>query len=391
MKLLWLLLFIYGMGFSLHGFSIEKAVPFFRSPLSAFPSGETSLKNLENSFVHDDKQASFLVDKDNRVFWLDSDKLLKDTDFSNDNMAYNIISTSLRSKPGWKEDNLLFLPPLSRLQVLGFFENWAHVQFDKIEGYVDANNLVLKADFASFALDEKNIWRQVLYREGEFVQLDQKQSLSISKVQRWSTRPDLGIVVGSVEHMQLPLRSHVKIRRMENQSWKISFLAQHGEVYWLPPESSEEKKLEPASEKTLTTDELLKRQIHFVAIHPNNPKIGLVSANGIFYTMDGILWKKIEQFKNQDLPVTISEPGDLFVSNFRSFDHGKSFHPFLRWDHVTKIIQNEKKKVPPTLKITNIEPLKDSLIKIYIDTGVNAFSLTGNPHAGYKADWKVTH
>jgi hypothetical protein len=365
----------------------EKAIPFYRNPQSQFPSGELPLKALESTFIRNDKQASYLVERDQRVFWLDADKLLKDTDFPDDTTGYNIISTSLRAKPGWKEDSKIFLPPLSSLKIIGFFENWAHVEFDKVDGFVDANNLLLKADFAGFALSDKNIWRQVLYREGEFVQLDHQETISISKVQKWSTRSDLGIVAGTVPNMQLPLRSHVKIKKVENQNWKMSLLPQHGEVYWLSQTSPSSTEI--ADDDSLTTEQLMKREINSVAFHPKNSKIGLVSSGGIYFTKDGTTWKKIDQFKNQDFPVTITEPGDFFVGNFRSFDQGKTFFPFLRWDRLTSLIQAEKNKVPPSLKITKLESVDQNQIKIQIDTGIHQMSLIGNPHAGYKADWRV--
>jgi hypothetical protein len=274
------------------------AIPFYQSPHSLFPSGESSLLNLEKNKISIQKEASFLVEKDRRNFWVSSRDLVRDSDLS-ENTAITVTSTQIREMDSWKSPYIATLPAGTKLQIVKLKETWAEVIFEsvgKIQGWIDLNNLILKADFAAFIqVKGKDQWQTVRYREGTQLITEDNLQIDLDRVSKMKTKPDLGISIAQDERQNLLIRQHLKIIKNDNDQWNVSKLSGHGAVYWKSSAS-----LSPANteiiEPGISTDDLLKREVVSVSFHPKNPKIGLASAQGIYMTLDGKIWRPIKSF-----------------------------------------------------------------------------------------------
>jgi len=369
------------------------SVYFYRSTQSLFPSGQVSKKILLKNKIRSTKENTYLVTRDRKTFWISADKILRATDLD-DALAINVITCALRKGPDWSTENLIQIPPLTRLEILNFENSWAYVRFQSVgsylTGYVDLNNLIVKADFASFALTDKNEWRPVKYREFSTLVTDQNDRIPIDKVQRMRTRQDLGIVAVRDDQLGLSLKNHVTLKKIEGGSWILSELKGHGQVYWKEkspiPTRSESLLLED-SQDSVDTETLLKREIRYVAFHPKNPNWGLVSASGIYMTTDGELWSKISQFKSQNHPVTIDKDGTMIVGSFQSQNFGKTFTSYLRWEKIARLIEINEAKPPTTMSLAAAEFDENGFLVLTIESGSKKVKVHGVPSE--VGSWKM--
>ena len=138
-----------------------------------------------------------------------------------------------------------------------------------------------------------------------------------------------------------------------------------------------------------TTQDIFKRKIFSMAVHPQNPRLSFVSANGIFSTLDGETWKKISFFKDHNHPIAISKTGDIFVGPYISQDDGKTFHPFLRWDKVAWAIHHKKNMTHESLSLQKIKLLDDvgKKISITVKAKDKTYSFLSKNHG---QTWAIT-
>jgi hypothetical protein len=293
--------------------------------------------------------------------------------------AKNLIPCAVRTKASWISDILISIPSLSKLTVLSTDSSWAFVEFstgsESLRGYVDLNNLVLKIDFASFVLTTKNIWRPVQYRELGLVVLDKNDKIPLSEVKAMVTHPERGIIAKKEDKLSLSLKNQVTIQRFESGEWNVSRIKNHGEVYW--QYTTPEVWQTPSDEQCLTTDQLLKREIAAVAFHPKNPKWGVVSAQGIYITTDGKRWAPVSSFAKRDYPVAVNSKGDIVIGNYRSRNFGRSFEPYIHWEQLTQMIEQQTKKTVPILQIKNVSFNEWDELKIDLDTSGRQIKISG--------------
>jgi hypothetical protein len=372
----------------------ERGLFFYRSPQSLFPSGQISRKELEQGRTRTENDKTYLIEKDSKQMWLPASQVLRDMDLSLSltadglpqmqdlGAAINLIPCSLRAKSDWTSDMVTFIPALTKMKVISYESTWAQVEYhdlnQTLRGFVDLNNLVLKSDFASFVLTDKNQWRPVLYRELSELVLDQKEKINLNKIKELITRPERGIISQANAKFSLNLKSQVTIHRLESGEWNVSQLKGHGEVFW--KYETPEVWQEPDQSDELTTDQILKREITSVAFHPENPKWGILSSQGIFITTDGEKWAPVKSFGHRNYPVAISSHGDIVVGSYISYNFTKSFEPYLRWEQLTKIIESRTKKNLHTMQMKEVAFLSTNELKITLDTGTShSVSLKGSP------------
>jgi hypothetical protein len=357
-------------------------VYFYRTTQSLFPSGQASKKLLQKNKVRAISENTYLVTRDRKTFWIAADKILRVSDLADDT-AINVIHCSLRKGPDWNTESLIQVPPLTRLEILKFENSWALVRFQSVgasmTGYVDLNNLIVKADFASFVLTEKNEWRPVKYRELSHLVTDQGDRIPIDSIQRMRTRSELGIVAVREDKLGLSLKNHVLIQKIEGGSWILSDLKGHGQIYWKDKPETFQGHLSVELQDTFDTDSLLKKEIHSVAFHPKNPNWGLVSAHGIYMTTDGERWAKISQFQNQNHAVSIDKDGTMIVGSFQSKNFGKSFQSFLRWEKIARLIEINESKPPQQMNLVASEFDENGFLILTIDNGVKKIKVRGLP------------
>lgn len=407
---------------------------FFRSPDSLFASGQASHSELAKKKFKEFEEVFFIALKDGRTFKIPYDHMIRDIDLSTRvgntrngkvglligikgpwlsvvdgsgkrdwwnlsevmpvpddlGLAQNINTILLRKSPNWKAEALSEIRNPTRFRILSIQDNWAEIaMFTDLEqkGWVEMGALVTKYDFASFVLPKKGKWTSVKYRQGANLVTGNGSKIKIDEAQAIMTRPDLGMMTKEMESFSLRQRSYMKIQSWESVSWAVSRLPGHGEVFWKT--SSLDKQLQSTSvSQTVSYDEVLKRPIFSVAFHPKNPRIGIISAEGIFITEDGITWRKIPQFQNDNLPVAISSEHEFFVGDHRSQDSGKTFKPFLKWEQMATLMESRTHKGPRILRLIKIEPRSDKRVSVEIDNGIKTKQFIGSTKFGLVTQWK---
>jgi hypothetical protein len=371
--------------------NVQKGVYFYRTPQSLFSSGQTSLDFLKNSKIRTEKDHSVLINQDNKHFWLSSDKILRDTDVyvpGSLGFGINLISSTLRKEPKWTSDAVFHIPSHTKMEILKYDSGWAQVEIqtstEKYVGYVDMNNIVIAADFASFILNKKKQWKPVLYRELSTLVLEKNERIDLGDIQALITLPNRAIVSVRNDKLGLSLRNQLQIERVEDGEWNVSQLKGHGEVFW--KKESEDTVVE--DEHYISTEEILKKEITSVAFHPKNPKIGLVSSEGIFLTTDGIKWKQLRSFGKLNFPVAINDAGDMIVGIFYSKNKGESFNSYMKWELLTQLIDFRAQTAIRNLQISEVDFHDTKRLRITWDTGLRKVNIAGNPD--FPDSWKLT-
>lgn len=419
------------------GLKVQAGIPaqhFFRSPDSLFASGQASFSDLEKKKFKEFQEVFFIAQKDGRSFKVPSDFIIRDIDLSTRigntrtgklglvigikgpwisvvdgsgkrdwwnlseampvpddlGLAQNINPILLRKSPNWKAESLHEIRGPTKFRILKISDSWAEVAlFTDLDqkGWVEMGALVTKYDFASFVLPKNGKWTSVKYRQGSELVTGGGQKIKIETAQAIMTRPDLGLISKEMESFSLKQRSYMKIQSWESVSWAVSRLQGHGEVFWKT--SAIDQQLQNTTiAQTVSYDEVLKRPIFSVAFHPKNPRIGLISAEGIYMTEDGITWRKVPQFQNDNLPVAISTEHEFFVGDHRSQDSGKTFKPFLKWEQLATLMESRTHKGPRILRLIKIEPRTDKRVSIEVDNGIKSKQFIGSTKYGLVTQWK---
>lgn len=415
----------------------SKGIHFFKTPQSLFPSGQSHRRLLEKAELREEWKYSFLVQHQQKKFWLQSQDILRDLDLAstaiseNDRvqwriqkkegawlqvknpktgqitwlsqrelrpdpkdlgLAVNLISTSLRQGPKWESELRVMIPPLSSLRLIQMKNNWAYVSFEsvgEIQGWVDLSSLVLKADFASFAQLKDGRWRPIKYRENDQLILDKDDRIDISEAEQLITRPDQAIIVRKISGFDIPLRSTVSILKIDADRWGLSSLPGHGLVYW-------KKNMEDSVDFTalgdsehLKTEELLRREITAVAFHPKDPLLGLVSAGGVYFTKNGEDWTLLSGFREQNQPVSFGPQGQWIVGSSWSRDQGKTFQSFVSWDKLGSLLMTQSSVSPKVLKLTDVKPLDNQRLRLLVDTGTGQYSFVADVDGSRALNWRL--
>lgn len=421
---------------SLQSEAALSARSFYRRPDSLFASGQAPPFVLDKRKTREFQEFNYLIQKDKVSMKLPSQFLLRDMDLSmklahakngetgqvigtrgpwafvvsgaknekswwalNDGlpipddrgMAIPLTTVHLRAEPEWKTQILRNIPARTRLRLIDFRGDWVLVSLltdTNVKGWLDINSVVLKHDFASFILPIEGQWTPVRYRQGTNIITSSGQKIPIERVQALMTRPDLGILTQDIPSQALYQRSFVTIKSWESLKWGVSTLPGHGEVFW-KDEGSHPNLQAKTEDDSISFEEILKKPIFSVAFHPNNPRQGVIAAEGVFITADGLNWKKLAQFENDNLPVAISAEHEIFVGQYRSTDQAKSFHPFLKWEQIAAMIEGRSQKGSRILRLVRIQPLNAKKVEIEIDTGTKVARLIGSTKFGLVTEWKT--
>ena len=424
------------------------AIKFYQSPQSSFSSGEIHRKDLEKNWLGDHDEFSYLVQNGKKQHWVKADWIATDLHLSQTvysqktsrtyrslkvqgsyllgeletpakgslktvewlslrdltplpedmGFALTLTSVQVRQLPSWKSDSVMTLPSQSRLKILKMEDTWALIEFEsvgKISGWVDLSNLLTKYDFAAFAMTKEQQWLPISYREGSSLIVNSgkgsPQKIPLSQITGLLTRPDLGISLVTEDSKNLLLRQNLNILKVDAEKWSISKLSGHGEVYWRKPSN-----VLPTAAKGLTaqemaeglnTEELLKREITSVSFHPQNSNLGIASSQGIYLTTDGKFWKKLSQFKNQSFAVLIDAQSLLYVGGLRSFDLGKNFSPFLRWESLSQLIEQKNKRPSNQMRISQLSIPRPGILQMEVETDIGKVRLAARNSVDTLSKW----
>lgn len=416
----------------------DSALSFYRSKQSLFPSGQVSRSELERKLTHSETEVAYRSAWDNKEYTLQADQIVRDIQVArfvetsqptplyslnrsdsqtlktltqktaleivavedfwarvkekngvlqgwvplftlqnthDDTGVYtNIIDTYLRKEAASSSPVLTTLPRLKRVIPLEITKHFLKIQYENQIGYVDITHFISRADFASLAYHPKKGWLTVRYRNNDTVVTKDGDAVPLKEILGYITSNNRGIIKKADMSYGPPLRARVEILKQEAHVWGVSQLAGHGQVWWKRKDLLLEK-AKPASASTITTEELMKREIYSIAFENKNSVRGLVSSEGIYRTEDGLTWTLMPQFAKNNYPVSIHPNGTWFVGSFKSKNKGKSFEPFIRWDIIAKAIESAYHRNPRILKLTQIEALPNSKILIHVDTGSSKVKL----------------
>ncbi|MBC7372046.1 MAG: hypothetical protein H7326_10795 [Bdellovibrionaceae bacterium] len=217
-------------------------------------------------------------------------------------------------------------------------------------------------------------WIGISHRENGYLMTTDKQKIPLGDFIAFSPYQDRAVVSQKLTDDGPSIRSRVEIVSRKAHRWTLSQLADHGEVWWRSEELS--AGTQPQDTNRITSDQLMKREVHSVAFGAGKSSLkAIASANGVFRTDDGKTWSEIAQFTGQNFPVSIHPDGIWYVGSYRSYDEGKTFENYIRWDKLAQQIQDSIHKMPRHLRITGIESMPHSKIRILVDTGVQKIKM----------------
>lgn len=292
---------------------------------------------------------------------------LLEAPFEDTGVYVTLIDTFLRKTPQNSSEIVTTIPRMIRVTSLGIEKTFLKVQYQGHTGYLDMANLAGRGDFAMWAYHKTKGWLGISHRENAYLLTVNGLKLPLEDFLAFNPYTDRGVVSQKLTEDGPSIRSRVAIANNRAHRWALSQLEGHGAVWW---RMEEPEALKPSvAENTLTNEQLLKREVVSYAFAPKGTK-GIASAKGVFRTEDGKTWKEIPQFAGQNYPVIIHPDGVWFVGNYRSFDDGKTFEAYIKWDKLAQTIQVGMNLPPRHLRIANIEPLSHSRIRILVDTGV---------------------
>lgn len=361
-------------------------VPFYRSPMSAFASGQIQLSHLVKTQKKTEIQDNITVLWNAKHYQVSSQDLITDQDLVSNKKSMklniiekdrgqftNIVDTYLRSGASYDDSIITTIPKRNFLTPIAIKGSWLQVKFKTHIGFIDLNHCVGRADFAQMILTDH--WQDVQFRSGEYVVTKENRKIPISEIIDYLANPNKAVFISTKENQPL-LNSDVIIIKKDTTPWMTSFLPEHGQVYW---QMKDEQQAHSLKEKPhISTDEILKGEIFSYSVDQKNQKNALVAKNGIFKTTDGANWEYIQMFKNQNYPVLIHDRL-WFVGPYLSTNQGQSFTSYLRWDKITELIQSKKNMVPKKIEIKNLSMTQSNKISLLIDTGNFKIQLTGIP------------
>jgi len=153
----------------------------------------------------------------------------------------------------------------------------------------------------------------------------------------------------------LPSGTKLKIIAEENLRWGRAKLTDLGEIWWPMNEEFDDDK-DSKIHENLSTDAIFKRKIFDMASSPAIPSLKFVSAQGIYRTVDGKEWARINQFQDKNYPIAIAGNGAVFVGPYVSDDQGETFQQWIRWDSLVNTLRRHTRVTPQTLQIQEIRP-----------------------------------
>jgi hypothetical protein len=427
---------------------LPEAIRFFKSPESLFPSGQASREDLEKNSVSAQTQVDYTALWNKQTYHLKSPQILKEFQLitqaqtlrmtlsrreprtsakvvipvtpaekvkviesrqfwtqiefkkqigwvptsdlkpvSEDlGLAMSFVDSFLRKKPNYESE------PLTTISKNTFFKNyqvtgqWLQVEYKNKLGFIDINHVYLRADFAKWAHHRKMGWIRTKNRENHFLRTEDQILLPLEEI--------TGLIGGTHRALMLEstpdgpqIRSLVQLKSLEGQQWKSSHLKGHGLVWWKKSDTSlGAAPLATEAPKTLSTEQILDKDIFSYSFVDAKSFKGLISARGVYKSNDGLTWQKIETFAGNNEPVAIIPNKGWYVGAYRSLDEGKTFEPYIRWDKMTESIVTHYSRAPLFMKILKIEGHKNNRLQLTIDAGFRKINLQSSRD---QSEWVV--
>lgn len=295
------------------------------------------------------------IPQDHGVFVLLMDSFLR----KKPEQGSSIISTAFQGSR-WRSDRL----------VGSFLE----VQHQGLKAYLDLAHLAHVSDFALQAKHRREGWMRILGRTHGFLLSEKQESFPLQEFEEFQIDPQRALMKRSLGNQGPAIRSRISLVPGPKFLWNQSWIENHGLVWW---KSEEDFTLPGQTQTSLTRQEIFRKQLF--SFSESSSKKALASQRGVYKTLDGDRWEKLEQFHDQTLPVLIHPSGPWYVGSFRSTDGGDSFEPFLRWDKITEQVQRSLGRPPLYLRLIGLEaPSSPRHVDVIFSTGLGELKLRGD-------------
>lgn len=355
----------------------EPSLTFFRSPYSAFPSGVADLTILNSTKKQIKSEIWYFVESQFQTKWVPaSDLVFIDLNpiTSVDNQFGFVKETTptLRLNSGWRNGSPI--PEGTKVTITSIRSDWS-CGFDEAKKpvCVSSNKVILPIDAALKIKTISGQWHDIKARKKHLFVTTKNTFIPISKVLEWKPDTHVAFLRSSLPENSFNLLKNdfhspylkVVIKEKEVRKWNQSLLENHGPIWWQEPN------LKKANEAPIiiTTEELQSRTIFSKATPTLSKNLSLVSANGIFISKDNSSWKHLSQFGEDNHPVAIGPKNTLIVGDQISFNEGKTFQNYLRWDQIALQAQTSLNHPPQHLKLHTINFVAPNSLEIQIETG----------------------
>lgn len=371
-------------------------ISYFKSPTSRYSSGETNLYrltqtqvqninsqkiNIENSFYfYKNQKISTQLLKTTTARDLSKSESLRDLGF-----YLTLKKTAFKLTADEKSKTIFMISQKNKFQPLGYSNGFVLTKINHIKGYVNILDCISKFDFAKAVYAQhptKNLkqWFYVKTKYPDHVETVDGQTIYLNNVEGLFQDSTKAII--TTTNQMLPLGTALEIKtESATNIWYQSKLPGHGIVYW-QKKSSDFKK----ENKKIKIDELLKKEIAFVSFNPKNPRQALVSAKGLYMTLDGENWIEIEQFKDYSGPVLFYNEFLIFAGNYKSIDGGATFENYIQIEKLSAAISGTMGFDPKRLQVKKIKTISPFKLEVDLDIGSRVIKVQTPVYA---QDWKV--
>lgn len=368
----------------------EPTIYFFRSPYSSFSSGVTDLSILSKSKKQIKSEVWYFIESQSENKWVPaSDLVFIDFIHSNSiNSQQGLIketTPTLRLINGWR--NSSSISEGTKVTITSIRSDWScGLDKEKKPVCVPSDKVILPIDAAQKIKTISGRWYDVKARKKHLFVTTKNTFIPVSKVSEWLPDSKVAFLRNSMPENSIELLKNnfhipylkVTIKGQEVRKWNQSLLENHGPVWWQEPNL---KKMNE-SPIFITTEELQSRTIFSKAKPALSKNLSIVSANGIFLSKDNSVWKHLSQFGEDNHPVAIGPKNTLIVGDQISFDEGKTFQNYLRWDQIALQAQTSLNHPPQHLKLHTINFVAPNSLEIQIETGykmlIFKFNTTNN-------------
>jgi hypothetical protein len=414
--------------------SLDSAVPFFKSPNSPFPSGQANRNILLNSLIGSSSDLQFRVLWNGQEHLVEHSSLLREIELStrvviknptplrllaelesstlaslkpgqvlevvshrgpwvrvkfSANKLFGYVLTSevkpdftdiqrytslsdliLKKEPSAKSRSLLIVNRLSQLDLVEIKNEWGLFKTQSRQGWAPLSEVIGRSDFATRGWDLVNKkWVSVQSRNGAWLKTQGRaEKRNLSDFLGFQSQKSIALMQGT--HVNIPRGARVEIKEALAQRWNLSQIKGHGEVWWPTQLKASQK-----SNAKITTNELMQKNLSALSFDSKSKK-GLAAAGGIYRTLDGKTWSKLDFFGSENWPVCLHPSGAWFVGPFVSTDEGDSFKPSIKWSDVVKKLQlNEPKRKISYFRVLDIKPVNKEIVEIKVDTGIKTARL----------------
>lgn len=372
---------------------IQPTVRFFRSPSSQFHSGEAALEVLQEKEISSRLETWYWVSTGKHKEWVPAQNLFYLRDFyqqtpSEQTGFLKAKVPVLRFKKGWRPAGKLKAG--TTLSITSVRTDWSCGSDAESQVCVPTDKLLLAIDAAKKVQDSEGKWHSVKFRKGSQMLLSTGQLLPIASIKAWEAHTNLAFIRpiprGTEAHYHPPANapafSKVILLKQQIRRWHQSIMPAHGNVWWQTPDRTQ-----AGPGIILTHDELQGRRIFdgtpiLKTINKNFSegllRPAIVSADGVFLSRDGETWSLLEQFGETNHPVAFGPRKSLVVGDQISFDEGRTFQNYLRWDHIALLSQKILNHAPRHLRLQRIRSLGQASLEVHIDTGYKILAFEFN-------------